>query len=151
MRNRILTLLAFALFAAPAAAQTASINATATVVAPVAVAPGNNLIFGEVAPGFTRSVAPADGNAGTFSITGGGSVEVSLTFTLPTVLDEVGPGTATLPINFGANDAGYAATSAGPLTTFDPASPFSTNLVTGALFVAIGGTVDALAVAYTGN
>lgn len=157
MRNRLLLAFAAAAIALPSAAaaqNSATIEATATVLDPITVAFVQDLAFGEVIPGFPLTVAPADANAGQFQISGGSTAEVDLDFgTLITALD--GPGAATLPITFGAADAGFGATAATVDGTFDPNVGTTANLVTGNLFVFLGGTVTPGAVqtpgAYSGD
>jgi hypothetical protein len=168
MRFMKRSLLVAALLAFPGAlaAQSADVAATANVLAQLTVAAEQDLDFGNVIPGFVRTVAPADlGDAGRFSLQGADGLEVALDFgALPTEL--VGPGGATLPLSFGAASAGYGATSGAVDDTFDPSAVENANLSgTGELYVFIGGTVtpDAaqaagsytglitLTVSYTGN
>lgn len=153
--------------AAQAQPNSATIQATANVLTPLAVTAGDNLTFGDVFPGVNASVAITDaGAAGTWSVTGVTSAEVTLSFTLPANLVSGGN---TMPIVFGASDAGHNTTNAaGGATTFDPAGGATTDLstdATGVLYVWIGGTVQpatnqalgaysgdvTLTVDYTGN
>lgn len=144
----------------------ASINATANVLRPVTVAAQNNLDFGNVFPGVNASVALTDATAGRWQVSGETSAEVTLGLTLPANLTS---GANTLPISFGATDAGYnVANDASTASTFDPSAGATTNLSgdpTGQLWVWIAGTVSptasqaagsytgtiTLTVDYTGN
>lgn len=156
MRNSISILAAAALMAMPVAAtaqSSATLTATANVLAPVTVTAPQGLLFDGVLPGVAETVDPNDGtNAGQFVISGNDGSEVELDFgTLPTTL--AGPGDP-LAISFGAGSAGWG--TSGSLTLFDPeAASITTTLTGGALDVFIGGTVDPAfdqaAGAYTGT
>jgi hypothetical protein len=117
-----------------------------------------------VIPGINSSVAPGDlASAGIFTVSGFDALQVTLDFT--TLPGNLASGANTMPITFAGTDAGYGATTAAVDQTFDPAVGATTNLVTGALAVFIGGTVAPAAtqpggvytgtitldVAYTGN
>ena len=168
MRKLTITAAVAAILALPgfvSAQASASVQAQATVLAPISVANEQDLEFGDVVPGFATTVAPGDLGAGRFQVSGAGVLEVALNFsTLPSELDH-GTSASTLPISFGAGSAGVGATSAAVSTTFDPSGPQDANLSGGALFVFIGGTVTptvaqeagaysgtiTLEVAYTGS
>lgn len=167
MRHAITLLLAgLALAAAaPLAAQSASIQANANVLAPISASGQQDLNFGDVIPGFDETVAPGDVDAGRYHVSGAGNLEVSLDFgTLPTTLSHATSG-ATLPISFAAGSAGYGSTSGSVDATFDPNSGTTTDLDAGDLYVFLGGTVSpatgqdegtysetiTLSVSYTGN
>jgi len=131
------------------------ISATADVQTPLTVTGSADLVFGTVFPGVNKAVAYTDAvNAGQWDITGELAAEVTLEFTaLPATLTSGGN---SLPIVYGATDAGHHTTDApGSATSFDPAVGATTDLAadTGALFVWIGGTVqppeDQAAGAYT--
>jgi len=63
------------------------IQATATVISSLSILGSNNLVFGSVTPGVNKIVPRTSaGFAGEWSITGSSLAELSLTFTLPTVL-----------------------------------------------------------------
>ncbi len=65
-----------------------------------------DLRFGTLFPGIPELVVPTDGaRAGRFSIRGPRNMEIVITFTLPAVM--VGPGAATMPLSYAANDAIY--------------------------------------------
>ncbi len=141
----------------------ANVQATANVLGNLTVTGQQDLLFGDVFPGLAKTVAPADGGAGRFQIGGTGTYEVSLDFTLPgTLSDGV---VSTMPISFGGNSAGYGPNISTVSSTFDPSGVTNANLVGGALYVFIGGTVTpaaaqtpggysgtvTLTVAYTGS
>lgn len=169
MRKLTMTAIAAALLALPGAAaaqSSASVQAFATVLAPISVTSQQNLQFGEVIPGFASTVAPADAGAGRFLLSGGDLLEVTLDFgTLPTALDHTVTA-STLPLSFGGGSAGVGTLATAVDASFDPSSVFTTNLSgTGGLYVFLGGTVTpdvaqeagdytgtvTLTVAYTGN
>lgn len=146
MRNRMPTLVALAgllVFPAALMAQpnSATIQATATVLTPLTVTAGPNLDFGtNVFPGVNASVLPTDATAGRFDLGGVANAEVDLDFgTLPAQL--VGTGD-NLTITFSATDGGYG-TSQPAQTAFDPSAGAQPRLDagTGLLSVWIGGTV----------
>lgn len=167
MRKLTTAAFAAALFLAPSLveAQSASIQALATVQAPISVANEQDLQFGDVIPGFPTTVAPSDPDAGRFLVSGAGALEVTLDFgTLPSELDHVTTA-STLPLSFGAGSAGTGTSALSVGSTFDPSATLTTNLSSGALYVFLGGTVSpvvsqeagdydgtiTLTVAYTGN
>ncbi len=129
--------------AAQAQPNSATIQATANVLTPLTVTAGASLVFGDVFPGVNESVAITDAGAGSWSVAGQTDAEVTLTFTLPANLASGGN---TMPIVFGATDAGYNTTAApGSATTFDPAGGATADLsadATGVLYIWIGGTVQ---------
>jgi len=80
-----------------------------------------DLGFGIVFPGIARVISRTDAvNSGRFDLSGKKNRDVQLTFVLPVVM--TGPLGATMPLVFGANDAGYSPTqSVGNETvTWDP-------------------------------
>jgi hypothetical protein len=167
MRNPILLAFAAAFLVLPLAlsGQTATITAQATVIPPLSITGARPLDFGEVIPGFARSVAVDAAASGQWQITGTGIYEVSMDFTLPTTLSD--PASNTLPISFASGDAGHAPDNTGTaVTPIDPnATGLVANLSAGSLWVHIGGTVTpgagqpagvytapvTLDIAYTGN
>ena len=159
-----LTLATIALISIPASLEgQASITATADVAPALAVNAGNDLDFGQVIPGFMKTVDVADATAGTFDLAGGAGAEVTISFSsLPTDLSS---GPNLLPITY----AGVHNTANDPVagaTSFTPSAGATTPLSgAGELYVFLGGTVDAtgsppagtytgtvtLTGAYTGN
>lgn len=131
-----------ALSAMPAAAQTGSINATATVLQALSVN-GTDLAFGNIAPTATKTVAPAAG--GTFVVAGQAGANVNLTFTLPTSL---GTGVAIgswTGLQNTANASGTATAFTPSGTTF--ATPLSGTTGTGNLYIWLGATLTTTAAA----
>jgi hypothetical protein len=167
MRNPILLAFAAAFLVIPMAlsAQSATITATAEVIPPLTVTGARDLDFGEVIPGFPRSVTPDNASSGLWQIGGTGTYEVELNFTLPATLTDLASNA--MNITFGATDAAFGPDNTGVGTTdFDPNGGGQVaNLTAGALWVYLGGTVtpgasqpagnyDALVdlqVAYTGS
>ncbi len=160
-RSLVAAAIALALPGVLSAQVSANIQATANVLAPLTVTGTQVLDFGDVIPGVPSTLLPDDANAGSFTVAGYSTLEVTLDFgTLPANLAS---GPNNLPISFGAGSAGYGA--AGVDSTFDPGSVATTNLVSGGLLVFIGGTVSptptqaagaysgtvSLTVAYTGS
>jgi hypothetical protein len=129
-----------------AAAQTATINATATVLQPITATGAQDLAFGNVFPGVAKTIAYTDAaNAGQFSISGDGGANVTISFTLPT--DLTGPSSSTLPIGSwtGYHNATNSSTSGGtaftPSATAESATLSGTSGTAGSLFVFLGATV----------
>ncbi len=150
---------------AVSAQATASVSASAQVLAQLTAAGTADLDFGDVIPGFPRSVAPSDPEAGRFLITGAHALEVSVSFSsLPSSLLH-SDGVTELPISFGGGVAGFGASAGSLAGTFDPGTGLTTSLQGTDLHVVIGGTVlpatgqppgsysgvITLDVAYTGN
>jgi hypothetical protein len=142
--------------AAPAAAQssaTASIAARADVsgVAPLTAAGVNDLNFGIVAAGTPKSITNLPIDAGRFNISGEPSMAVSLSFSLPTVLTQVG-GSSTIPISFGVADGLEWTPYPGTHSTFDPNAVHVTSFDgTGNASIGIAGTVSPPAGTGTGS
>lgn len=141
------TLGLLACLASPGVAQeTATIQATATVISGLTVTGGNDLIFGIVIPGTPKAVDRTDvGFAGSWGIAGTTNAEVALTITLPDSLqhETVAVG---FPITFTNSDASYEDGTGGgqtaPAGTIDPNNPYTVRLGTaGSLQIWIGGTV----------
>lgn len=152
------------------AQESATIQATATVLAGIAITGEHDLIFGTVLPDVDKSVDKTDiGFAGEWHISGDNGAEISLDFTLPDSLiheDSV----AYLRIEFSNTDASYDDGTGGgqsnPVADINPNGPSVLDLgVTGLMDIWIGGTVRptisqtggdyaadvTLTVAYTGN
>jgi spore coat protein U-like protein len=133
-------LLAF-VAARPATAQTqsATIQATATVMQPINVVGAVNLAFGNVFPGIAKTIAVNAAGAGRFDVTGQASAPVLVSFVLPTNLTV---GANNLPIG---TWTGHRNTVNNPTTgtNFTPsaATTAATFSGTGQLFVFVGATV----------
>ena len=128
------------LAASAAQAQSANINATATVFQAMTVSGARDLDFGNVFPGVAKAVGIAAPTSGQFALTGQNSANVDLSFTLPTDLVDGGNN---LPIGTWTGCHNTSNATAG-CTSFTPsagstASQFSG---TGSLWVWVGGTVS---------
>lgn len=133
-------------------AQSATIQATATVLSAITVT-GTNLAFGNVTPGVNKTVAITDAGAGQFTVTKAAATSVALTFTLPSNLTF---GANNLPIGTWTAGWNNTANNAAGATGFTPSAAATTVPSGGAnLWVWIGGTVSPggaqAAGAYTGN
>src|SRR5262245_5587333 len=88
------------------------------------IAVTNNLDFGSVTKGIATTVPITAAGAAATQMTGSPSAVVSITFTLPTVLNNIqaAPG-STMPITFSATSAGWrrAVNNPAGANTFDPA------------------------------
>jgi len=128
--------------ASEARAQNASINATATVLAPITATAGQNLAFGTVFPGINKTIAYSDATGGgTYTVAGEPNKQVNLTFTLPTNLAN-GANTLAIDTWTGYRNTAASATVGG--TAFTPSSSAQAatlGLTTGQLFVYLGATV----------
>jgi hypothetical protein len=148
---------------AVAGAQSASIQATATVVTPLVVTAGQALAFGNVFPGVAKTIAHSDAASGRFNLTGYLNSQVALTFTLPTNLTS---GANNLPINnWDVRVNGTNAAAGATAITVVSGTAVNSNLNNGNLFVFMGARVQptatqtagsyagtiTLAAAYTGN
>ena len=153
------------------AQESAAIQALATVVSSLSISGNNNLQFGTVTPGISKTVDKSEpGFAGEWGIVGSVGAELTLDFTLPDSLTLVGDSTNGMPIWFGISDASYDDGSGGgqlaPTGVLDPAGLSTPRLGAGGqMTVWIGGTVNprlaqtggdyaedvVLSVAYTGN
>lgn len=153
------------------AQESATIQALATVVSSLSITGNQNLQFGTVTPGISKSVDKSEpGFAGEWSIVGTVGAEITLDFTLPDSILLVTDSTNGLPINFGSLDASFDDGSGGgqlaPSGVLDPNGLGTERLGAGGeLTVWIGGVVFprisqtggnyaedvVLSVAYTGN
>ena len=137
-------LLGMSTLTVPVVAQTtatASILASAFVsgVAPITAAGVNDLDFGTVTAGATKTPSSLAANAGRFNISGEPSTPVTVTFVLPTVL--TGPAT-TIPISFSATDGLNWTSFPATFVAFNPNAPFLTSLDgLGNKVIGISGTV----------
>lgn len=174
MKSSIFNGIAISIFAllvsaGQALAQSATVQATGTVLTPITFTSSTNLAFGtSLFPGIDKSIAHTDAGAAEFDLSGEAGKEITATFTLPTDLTHT-DGTTTLPFSCSTTDAGYAgsSTAQGTATDFDPNSALTTTLdaTNGTLSIWLGGTVQpattqksgsysgdiTLDLAYTGN
>ena len=127
--------------AATAEAQnSASIQATATVLSALTVAAGQNLLFGNVTPGVNKTIAITDAGAGTFTVTKAATSGVTLSFTLPTNLAS---GTDLLPIGSWSGAWNTSASTAGA-NGFTPSAAGSNTSVTAQAYQATAGVLRPL-------
>ena len=91
---------------------------------PLRVTGVRDLQFGIVIPGLPAHVLRTDAaNSGQYSLTGDKNRAVQLQFTLPTTMN--GPSGATMPLSFGASDAGFSqAETVTSQVGFDPRVSF---------------------------
>ncbi|HMV31929.1 MAG: DUF4402 domain-containing protein [Gemmatimonadales bacterium] len=128
------------LSAAGASAQSANINATATVYQALTVTGARPLDFGSVFPGVAKSIVVSDATSGRFDLTGQASANVNVSFTLPTNLTS---GANNLPIGTWTGCTNATNTTAG-CSSFTPSASATPTAMSGAgaLFVWVGGTVS---------
>lgn len=145
-----------AITALPALVQaqtTANVAATATVVTPLVVTGTAPLAFGNVFQTVNKTVAATDAASGRFGITGFGTSQVALTFTLPANLTSGGNN---LPIDqWDVRSNGTNAPATATAFTVVSGTPVNRNLVANSLFLFVGGRVvpgaAQAAGAYTGS
>lgn len=150
---RLAALVAILSVPALAHGQSATVSATATVVTPLVVTGGANLAFGNVFQGVNKTVPFSDAASGRFSVTGFGTSQVALTFTLPTNLVN---GANTLPIDtWDIRSNGTNVTAGATALTVTSGVPVNSNLASGNLFLFVGGRVVPAAAqaagSYTGS
>jgi hypothetical protein len=131
------------------AQNSATIQATATVLSAVTVAAGSNLDFGNVTPGVNKTIGIADAGAGRFDVTKAATEGVTLSFTLPTDLTS---GANNLPIGSWTGGWNTSATPAGA-TTFTPSAGGTNTAATAgtAITVYVGATVSPAAAQVAGS
>lgn len=99
-----------------------------------------DLSFGTVIPGVPTTILQTDAvRAGQFRISGVFIRNVTITFTLPTVMTRIGAPAATMPITFLNNSAGYT-TVFQANTPFNPNTPYNETVVFNAT-ITLGGRV----------
>lgn len=124
---------------AASAQNNASASVTAVVQQPIAVTKDADLVFGDVFPGLSKTIAVTDAGAAEFEIAGQASASVNLTFTLPATLTD-GSNTLTVTSWTGIYNTTNSAASG---TTFTPSTSATSSTLsgTGGLYVFIGATV----------
>lgn len=153
------------------AQESASIQATATIIAGITIIGTNDLVFGTVLPGVNKSVDKAtSGFAGEWQISNGTvNSEISVTLTLPDSLQHTTNPTG-MRVVFSSTDASYddgtGGGQASPAGVFDPNGPVARRVSgAGTMNLWIGGTVMprltqtggdyasdvTMTIAYTGN
>jgi Domain of unknown function (DUF4402) len=159
--------LALTLFATPVAAQSATLNATATVQQGLAPSKLQDLQFGSVFPGVDKIVQPSEASSGRFRIGGQPNAGVRFSVEVTSTLVRVG-GSETMAIAW--TGCHSQTNPAGTCSTFVLAEPGAfevggTLSGLGELFVFLGGTLTVpvgqvqgeytslvtLSVAYTGT
>jgi Domain of unknown function (DUF4402) len=140
---------AFFSLATAAQAQSANIQALATVYQPISVSGNRDLDFGTVFPGVAKSIGVAAATSGQFQLGGQASGNVDLTFTLPTNLVSGGNN---LPIGTWTGCTSPTNTTTG-CTTFTPSGTATGSAFSGAgaLWVFVGATVTPAAAQAAGN
>lgn len=153
------------------AQESATIQATATVISALSVIGIHDLMFETVIPGTPKTVDKATiGRAGEFQLTGHDSAEVTLEFTLPDSLILLADTTRFMIVAFSNTDAAYDDGTGGgqtsPAGIINPNGPTTERLGTaGQMEIWLGGTVTptitqtggdysadvTLTVTYTGN
>jgi Domain of unknown function (DUF4402) len=151
-RNYRAPLLALVLVLVPLTARAqnnASANVTATVQQPITVTKNNDLSFGNVFPGVTKSIAVTAGGAAKFTVAGQVSTPVNLTFTLPATLASGGN---TLPIGTWTGEYNTSDSPTGG-TSFTPSASATTATLhtDGALYVYVGATASPAAAQVAGS
>lgn len=133
-------LLQAALPAAARAQNSATASATADVQQPIVVTKTSDLAFGNVFPGLNKTIAVTDAGAAAFTVTGQGSANVNLTFSLPTSLTN---GANSLPLgSWTARRNSTSSPSSG--TDFTPSSGATSTTFSsgGAIYVYVGATAQ---------
>jgi hypothetical protein len=139
--------LIIALSTVPSSRATAQVTATADIdaialvlgFAPLTAVGVNDLQFGAVIAGLVGTIADEAADGGRWDITGEPSADLSVSFTLPTVLS--GPG-GDIPITFSATDGLRWDPYPGAFTTFNPNAVFATTITAGGtLSIGIIGSV----------
>lgn len=135
--------------ATAAQAQSANIQALATVYTPITVTGNRNLDFGNVFPGVAKTVAVGAATSGQFQLGGQASGDVNLTFALPTNLVS---GANALPIGTWTGCTSPTNTTTG-CTAFTPSGTATASAFSGAgaLWVFVGATVTPGAAQAAGN
>lgn len=141
----VTTLLVLAAFTIQAQ-NTATVQATATVLDPVTIINSSGMHFGdEILPGISHSISRKDAEAAKFTLVGVGGNYVSINFTLPDVLVHETSGDE-MPIIFSPTDAEKADSEDGSsnLGVFDPGQSVNHPISgTGSdLFIWLGGTIN---------
>lgn len=130
-------------------AQSGSIQALATVVTPLVVTGNAPLAFGNVFQGVAKTVASTDAASGRLSITGFSNSQVALTFTLPANLVSGGNN---LPIdNWDVRTNGTNVTTGATAVAVTSGTPVNANLVSGNLYLFVGGRVSPAAAQLAGS
>lgn len=132
-----------------AQAQSATISATATVVTALTVTGNASLAFGNVYQGVAKTVVATDAASGRLAVAGFQNAQVALTFTLPNNLTSGGNN---LPIDsWDVRTNGTNVTTGATALTVVSGTPVNANLVSGNLFLFVGGRVQPAAAQVAGS
>ena len=122
-----------------AGAQSANTTVRANVLQAIVVSPIQDLTFGNVFPGVTKTIPSQSGNGGRFQATGQPNANISLSLTLPANLVS---GANLLPVGTWTGRHNTVTTGAGSAPTFNPLTGVNTTFsATGFRYVFLGGTV----------
>lgn len=144
----LVAILSVAAASAEAQVNSASINATAIVLAPLNVVGATVLDFGQILPGVAKAVAVADATAGTaqagrFDVAGATGANINLTFSLPVnLVDPISGGTLPIGTWTGYHNDANSATAGGASFTPSAAASATAMSGTGTKFVFVGATVS---------
>jgi hypothetical protein len=118
----------------------AALAATPSALRAQSVVGARDLTFGTVIPGVPTTVLQNDAvRAGQFRISGVLVRNVTITFTLPTVMTRIGAPAATMPLTFLNNSAGFTTVFQGN-TPFNPNAPYNETVWFNAT-ITLGGRV----------
>lgn len=120
------------------AQNSASASVTASVQQPLAVTKTNDLAFGAVFPGLSKTVAVGDASAAAFSVAGQAGANVNLTFSAPTSIASGGSSLAISSWTGRWNTTSSA--SAGTDFTPSGSATSATLSGSGAIYVYVGAT-----------
>jgi hypothetical protein len=124
-----------------ASAQTATMNAKATVVAPLSVSPYWSLDFRTVTRNRTTTVPYNDIWSGAFSVNGLAGSQIAVSFSLPVTLDRMGGG-GSMPIGAWTGCHNATNSSGAGCATFTPsASALNLTIPGGVRYFFIGASV----------
>lgn len=119
----------------------AALAVTPTAVRAQSVVGIQGLSFGTVIPGVPTTVLQTDAlRAGQFRVSGVLVRNVTITFTLPTVMTRIGAPAATMPLTFLNNSAGFTTVFQGN-TPFNPNAPYNETIWFNAT-ITLGGRVS---------
>jgi hypothetical protein len=122
------------------AQNSASANVTAEVQQPITVTATDDLDFGVVYPGLSKTIGVGHADAAKFTINGQPSANINLTFSLPT---ELVSGGNTMPLSaWSALHNTVANVGGGTVFVPSPAATSTTLSAAGERFVFVGATAD---------
>jgi hypothetical protein len=137
----VLAAVVLAALPARAMAQTASMNAVASVVAPLSVSPYWSLDFRTVTRNQTTTVPYNDIWSGAFSVNGLSGSQIAVSFALPATLVRVGGG-GSMPIGAWTGCHNATNSSGAGCSTFTPsATPLNLTIPGGVRYFFVGAAV----------